>query len=87
MKSDSRLSRNFLKGVQGDAINALLCAVAHNLRKILNKLRLFCAYWLVRACAWLGVGKALAATLEFGGVDGDGGQLLVHRRGLGIGAF
>jgi transposase, IS5 family len=87
MKSDSRLSRNFLKGVQGDAINALLCAVAHNLRKILNKLRLFCAYWLVRACAWLGVGKALAATLEFGGVDGTGGRLLVHRRGLGIGAF
>ena len=43
MKSDSRLARNFLKGANGDAVNALLCACAHNLRKILNKLRLFCA--------------------------------------------
>ena len=43
MKSDSRLARNFLKGSNGDAVNALLCACAHNLRKILNKLRLFCA--------------------------------------------
>ncbi|MFM7331921.1 MAG: IS5 family transposase [Brachymonas sp.] len=45
MKSDTRLSRNFLKGVQGDAINALLSAAAHNLRKILKKLRLLCAQW------------------------------------------
>ena len=43
MKSDSRLARNFLKGTNGDAVNALLCACAHNLRKILNKLRLFYA--------------------------------------------
>jgi transposase, IS5 family len=46
MKSDGRLARNFLKGAHGDAINALLCAAAHNLRKILNKLRLFWAQWL-----------------------------------------
>jgi transposase, IS5 family len=45
MKSDGRLSRNFLKGSHGDAINALLCAAAHNLRKILHKLRLFWAAW------------------------------------------
>jgi transposase, IS5 family len=45
MKSDTRLSRNLLKGVHGDAINALLCAAGHNLRKILAKLRLFCARW------------------------------------------
>lgn len=44
MKSDGRLSRNFLKGSHGDAINALLCAAAHNLRKILHKLRLFWAH-------------------------------------------
>jgi IS5 family transposase len=43
MKSDSRLARNFLKGTSGDAVNALLCACAHNLRKVLNKLRLFFA--------------------------------------------
>lgn len=46
MKSDGRLARNFLKGSHGDAINALLCAAAHNLRKILNKLRLFWAVWM-----------------------------------------
>jgi IS5 family transposase len=46
MKSDGRLSRNFLKGTNGDAMNALLCAAAHNLRKILNKLRLFWAAWM-----------------------------------------
>jgi transposase, IS5 family len=45
MKSDTRMSRNFLKGASGDAINALLCAAAHNLRKILAKLRLLCAQW------------------------------------------
>jgi IS5 family transposase len=42
MKSDGRLARNFLKGAEGDAVNALLCAAWHNLRKVLQKLRLFC---------------------------------------------
>jgi transposase, IS5 family len=42
MKADGRLSRNFLKGMDGDAMNALLCGAGHNLRKILKKLRLFC---------------------------------------------
>jgi len=39
MKSDGLLGRNFLKGTQGDAINAILCGVGHNLRKILARLR------------------------------------------------
>ena len=43
MKSDGRLARNFLKGIEGDAMNALLCGAGHNLRKILKKLRLLCA--------------------------------------------
>ncbi len=43
MKSDGRLSRNFLKGIDGDAINALLCGAGYNMRKLLKKLRLFCA--------------------------------------------
>ena len=42
MKSDGRLARNFLKGIEGDAMNALLCGAGHNLRKILKKLRLLC---------------------------------------------
>ena len=44
LKSDGRLARNFLKGVQGDAMNALLCGAGHNMRKILRKLRLLCAH-------------------------------------------
>jgi len=43
LKSDGRLERNFLKGELGDAMNALLCGAGHNVRKILNQLRLFCA--------------------------------------------
>lgn len=43
LKSDGRLARNFLKGIAGDAMNALLCGAGHNMRKILKKLRLLCA--------------------------------------------
>jgi IS5 family transposase len=43
MKADGRLGRNHLLGVTGDAINALLVAAGHNLRLILNWLRLFVA--------------------------------------------
>ena len=35
MKSDHRMSRNYLKGKEGDQINALLCACGYNLRKLL----------------------------------------------------
>jgi IS5 family transposase len=56
MKSDTRLSRNFLKGTHGDAINALLSAAAHNLRKVLAKLRLLCAQWGI---GWLELMTAL----------------------------
>ena len=40
MKADGRLGRNHLLGAAGDAINALLVAAGHNLRLILNWLRL-----------------------------------------------
>jgi transposase, IS5 family len=63
MKSDGRLARNFLKGTSGDAINALLCAAAHNLRKILNKLRLFWAAWMH---AWVHTLCALGGINAFG---------------------
>ena len=45
MKEDGRLGRNHLLGIAGDAMNALLVAAGHNLRLILNWLRLFVA-WL-----------------------------------------
>ena len=45
-KADGKLGRNWLKGVRGDAQNAVLCAVGHNLRKILAHLRhLFVLIW------------------------------------------
>ena len=48
MKEDGRLGRNHLLGAAGDAINALLVAAGHNLRLILNWIRLFVA-WLIAA--------------------------------------
>ena len=39
MKTDGRLGRNYLLGTLGDAINAILAGVGHNLRLILNRLR------------------------------------------------
>lgn len=41
LKSDGRLGRNYLQGMNGDAINVLLCCAGHNLRLILRHLRLF----------------------------------------------
>ena len=41
MKSDGHLGRNYLKGCQGDAANAVLSAVGHNFRLILAWLRMF----------------------------------------------
>jgi len=43
MKNEGRLGRCYLKGAVGDAINVVMVAAGHNLRKILNKLRLL---WL-----------------------------------------
>ena len=53
LKSDGRLARNFLKGVEGDAMNALLCGAGHNMRKILRKLRLLCAHLGITLRAFL----------------------------------
>lgn len=36
MKSDGKLGRNFLKGVLGDCMNAILCGIGHNVRIIVN---------------------------------------------------
>ena len=38
MKSDGKLDRNFLRGVLGDKLNAILCGIGHNLRLIIRKL-------------------------------------------------
>lgn len=38
LKSEGLLGRNFLKGMAGDVMNALLCGAGHNLRKVLATL-------------------------------------------------
>ncbi len=46
MKSDGKLKRNYLKGTLGDTLNALLCAIGHNMRMIWRKIRsLFVFIW------------------------------------------
>lgn len=37
MKSDGKLAVNYLKGILGDKLNAILCAISHNLRLITRK--------------------------------------------------
>jgi transposase, IS5 family len=46
MKTDGRLDRNYLLGHDGDAINALLVAAAHNLRLVIKAIALWRAYIL-----------------------------------------
>ncbi len=43
MKTDHRLERNFLRGTNGDKINALMCAIGYNFSKLLKAL----------ACTWI----------------------------------
>ncbi len=42
MKQDNRMDRNYLKGTDGDKMNAILAACGFNLRKLLRAL-----LWLV----------------------------------------
>jgi IS5 family transposase len=70
MKTEGRLDRNFLAGVRGDAINALLCGAGYNLRLILNRLtRLLCA--LLRALAATSPLAALSWSVQDGFFRGD----------------
>lgn len=45
MKSDGKLDKNYLTGVLGDKINALLCGAGHNIRVILRKLRVMLSFF------------------------------------------
>lgn len=47
MKSEGKLRRNYLKGTIGDALNALLCAIGHNLRMIWRKIRSLFVFILI----------------------------------------
>ncbi|MDY4217932.1 MAG: transposase, partial [Prevotella sp.] len=43
LKADHRLSRNFYKGVKGDAVNVLLAAAAYNFKRAMRVL-----LWLIK---------------------------------------
>jgi IS5 family transposase len=43
-KSDNGLDRNYLKGVEGDKVNAILSACGFNIRKLLRKI----IFWLLQ---------------------------------------
>ncbi len=47
LKSDHRVGRCFLKGLEGDAINIVLAAAGANLRKLLGRLFFALRLWLV----------------------------------------
>jgi IS5 family transposase len=51
MQSDGFMHRNYLKGTQGDAINAILSGAGQNLRLILRHLRVFSAKSARLSCA------------------------------------
>jgi IS5 family transposase len=57
LKSDHRLSRNYLKGFVGDVFNLLMAATAWNLRKWMNNfirlLFLLRTVWLIAALSRL----------------------------------
>jgi IS5 family transposase len=48
LKSDTRMQRCFLKGLAGDAINAILAAAGFNLRKLLRGILFALISWLSR---------------------------------------
>ena len=60
LKSDGRMGRNHLQGMDGDAINVLLCCAGHNLRQVLRRLRLF----------WLSIWYKLQSLLSNWGQSG-----------------
>lgn len=55
-KHDGLLERNHLKGQEGDAINAILCAAGHNMRLLVRWLRLILSFLLFWLPDWLSKG-------------------------------
>lgn len=66
-KADGKLGRNWLRGTIGDSLNAMLCGVGHNLRKILAHLRRLFVYFY----AWLLAGvRSMNPVNAFAGTAG-----------------
>jgi len=59
MKQDNRMERNFLKGKEGDRINAILAGAGYNMRKLLAAIANFflrlpgnIKMWLIAVLSW-----------------------------------
>lgn len=72
MKSEGKLGRNYLKGILGTKLNAMLCAIGHNLRLLVNHIRaLFVLFlcWLSRNgnvfLEYLGVFRHCSVKMNF----------------------
>ena len=57
LKGDGHLERNHLRGPDGDAINAILCAAGHNLRLLARWLR----HFLLQICTWVLIARSQPA--------------------------
>lgn len=58
MKSDCRMDRNYLKGIEGDRINAIMAGAGFNLRKLLRWLVLVVIRWLTWSLEVLASGRS-----------------------------
>src|SRR3970282_816838 len=65
MKSDCRMNRNYLKGSDGDRMNAMLAGAGFNFRKLL---RAFAWAFFRRFRAWLAEEKTLRSSPTFLGL-------------------
>lgn len=52
MKSDGRMGRNFLRGEEGDSVNAVLCGSGQNMRKLMREVR-GCPDFFILFFKWL----------------------------------
>lgn len=66
LKSDHRVRRCFLTGLEGDAINIVLAAAAANVRKLLRRLSFarIAGYWNNRAAQWMSVVQRFAGWIN-----------------------
>jgi len=52
MKNDGKLGVSFLSGLEGDKVNAIFCAVGHNLRTIINNNYLIILWVMEEICSF-----------------------------------
>ena len=57
LKKDHRLARNYLKGIRGDHINALMAASAFNFKRVLRKLKDRIVFWLKQLWEYITIPK------------------------------